>query len=160
MYVMDWEMFENAIHPSLLKPQRIKAGEVLPNKLASGRFRFPVKERVLNENYITHLYTDIDNTHKEFRVASRRQVKEDEDQIAPQGEMKEDAVDSEEVRFRKPTLSPQPQPSSQDFWTVPNYETLMRFHFELRDELFIPTTANCPSPLKWLDILRDIKTDT
>ena len=50
-------------------------------------------------------------------------------------------------------------PGQSDYWTMPNYDRLIRWHVNPRTELFIPTEDHCPIPLEWLDTMRDTYTD-
>ena len=48
--------------------------------------------------------------------------------------------------------------SDRDHWTFQG-EQLVRHHKQERHKMFVPTDANCPLPLKYLDVQRYTKTD-
>ena len=49
-------------------------------------------------------------------------------------------------------------PQQTDFWSMPNHDILVRNHVIPRTELYVPTDAECPLPVRYLDILRTTKT--
>jgi len=62
--------------------------------------------------------------------------------------------EEEEVQHIEPASSePVPDITSKDYWEF-NGEVLILHHCVPRTKLFVPTDANCPLPLKYLDVGR------
>ena len=60
----------------------------------------------------------------------------------------------------RPERHDQPRLKSpgEDTWTI-TADVLIRHHITPRIKLFVPTEANCPLPLKYIDVLRKTTTD-
>ena len=172
LWIADWEQMERATHPTHIVPTRIRRGDVVANKLANGKFRFPIAEGALMLNYIKHRYADVDNSHKEFRTASQiaqsgeraardRLAGQDVDsEVADRVDPVQDKLLSDSTQGNSLHLDPDgSHPAQNDYWTMPNHDLLIRWHVVPRTSLFTPTTDDCPLPLEWLDILRETKTD-
>jgi hypothetical protein len=140
-------------------------------KTVNDRFRFPVADGILKPQYVNHIYADVDNTFKEFRTQSlkRRTPVEAESPTdlahdpsplleGPDATLK---TDGPEERLYPSTDNREALeiPDQQDYWTMPNFDVLIRNHVIPRTNLYVPTPEECPIPLEWLDITRRTDTD-
>ena len=154
IYVADWEAMANATHPTRIEPTRIRRGNITQSKTANGMFRFPIREGALKLNYIKHRYADADNTHKDSRMASEIQAEDNPTSTQPRLPEEADAEDIATL-FNQAGSDPSAStyldpdgthPQQSDYWNMPNWDTLIRFHLVPRTKLFLPTEDNCPVP--------------
>ena len=149
--VVDWEEREQADNAREVHVKRVK--EI--NKLTlKGKFRFPLAEGALSQpapgatklrkltqrlSWVQETApTDDDQTSEE---AGNFTEQPPEDREEPEGD-----------------LPPAGGNSQQDTWRITR-DLLIITHNKPRTKLFQPTDANCPIPIKYIDIMRTTETD-
>ncbi len=164
VWIADWELMEKATHPTYIKPTKIPRAQVEIPKLSNGHFRFPIAEGALTLNYTKHEFANLDNTHKEFRTASRIAKDSSKEipahlRVSPREPSNDEAAEESTVLEFAEERQKIPEIEQTDFWSMPNNDMIIRTHVTPRTSLFVPTSENCPVPIEWLDIIRETHTD-
>ena len=139
--VIDWEELEQATEARSVKVKRFKAQEVKAMKY-NGEFRYPLAEGDLDQPGFTR--RDLKPQKEKRKKEQQEREKREKERVETQRQLELDLGSDPSADLPAKQL---------DFWTC-NADYLIRHHVEPRTELFVPTDANSPIPLKYLDILR------
>ena len=133
LIIADYEEIDTAEHSRHIHPKRFKAKEIEVMSF-EGEPIFPLA---------------LGTCHQPGRQskASRKPP------VPPQ--RPQTTTEAEDISSRQQNTRPPLQP---DYWELTS-ELLIRHHTTARQKLFIPSEADCPLPLDYIDVIRMTKTD-
>ena len=166
MFVVDWEDMGNATTASQIQPRKIAEECVFP-KMYNGKYRFPLKEGVLNQP-LAPTFGPKDRNRQGRAVEWKKIVDEDSTDVPEDEEEFEEEIEEEEPsdlasdsggRIDDGDLEQlEDDPDLKDYWTLTN-EVLVIHHLKPRTRLFVPSETTLPIPLEYIDVTRMTITD-
>ena len=145
LLILDWHQLDTVGHVNDVHPRRIRYKEV-ETCMLNGFFRFPLAENALNQ---PGPKDKLPRTRPQ-RTASR-----------PSGEPSPaPALDTEDTKAQvnEDGHLIVPTTTQPDEWHIIG-DALVRTHHNPRVTLYVPTSEECPIPLKYLHIFRCTNTD-
>jgi len=170
LWVADMEQIGSAELHSEIHPKRFRAEEVEP-VLRDGHFKFPLAEGALRQpgsdprsrpkgprKYPTAKGNLGDKTETQEKKSNKTPPAEETKQRDYQVNL-EYGLDSDEETdaATHPSSAPVQDILSKDYWEITD-DAVMVHHVTPRVKLYMPTAAECPVPLKYIDCRRNTTT--